>query len=118
MPGIITTELGKISISEDIIASIAGYAASENYGIVGMSAKTTGDQLWQLVGGDNQKRGVKVTVLDDGEGVDIDLFVTVVYGTSLSAVAKNAIENVRYRGKEMTGLNVRNVNIHVEAIRA
>ena len=118
MPGIITTELGKISISEDIIASIAGYAASENYGIVGMSAKTTGDQLWQLVGGDNQKRGVKVTVLDDGEGIDIDLFVTVVYGTSLSAVAKNAIENVRYRVKEMTGLNVRNVIIHVEAIRA
>ena len=118
MPGIITTELGKISISEDIIASIAGYAASENYGIVGMSAKTTGDQLWQLVGGDNQKRGGKVTVLDDGEGIDIDLFVTVVYGTSLSAVAKNAIENVRYRVKEMTGLNVRNVNIHVEAIRA
>ena len=118
MPGIITTELGKISISEDIIASIAGYAASENYGIVGMSAKTTGDKLWQLVGGDNQKRGVKVTVLDDGEGIDIDLFVTVVYGTSLSAVAKNAIENVRYRVKEMTGLNVRNVNIHVEAIRA
>ena len=73
MPGIITTELGKISISEDIIAMIAGYAASENYGI---------------------------------------------YGTSLSAVAKNAIENVRYRVKEMTGLNVRNVNIHVEAIRA
>ena len=65
MPGIITTELGKISISEDIIAMIAGYAASENYGIVGMSAKTTGDQLWQLVGGDNQKRGVKVTVLED-----------------------------------------------------
>ena len=32
MPGIITTELGKISISEDIIAMIAGYAASENYG--------------------------------------------------------------------------------------
>ena len=118
MPGIITTELGKISISEDIIAMIAGYAASENYGIVGMSAKTTGDQLRQLVGGDNQKRGVKVTVLEDDEGVDIDLFVTIVYGTSLSAVAKNAIENVRYRVKEMTGLNVRNVNIHVEAIRA
>ena len=118
MPGIITTELGKISISEDIIAMISGYAASENYGIVGMSAKTTGDQLWQLVGGDNQKRGVKVTVLEDDEGVDIDLFVTAVYGTSLSAVAKNAIENVRYRVKEMTGLNVRNVNIHVEAIRA
>lgn len=118
MPGIIMTELGKISISEDIVATIAGYAASENYGIVGMSAKTTGDQLWQLVGGDNHKRGVKVTVLEDGESVDIDLYVTVVYGTSLAAVARNAIENVRYRVNEMTGIKVMNVNIHVEAIRA
>ncbi len=118
MPGIITTELGKISISEDIVAAIAGYAASENYGIVGMSAKTTGDQLWQLVGGESHKRGVKVTTLEDGKSVDIDLYVTIIYGTSLSAVAKNAIENVRYRVNELTGLNVCNVNIHVEAIRA
>ena len=45
MPGIINTELGTISIPDEIVATIAGYAASENYGIVGMHAKTTGDQL-------------------------------------------------------------------------
>ncbi len=45
MPGIINTELGAISIPDEIVATIAGYAASENYGIVGMHAKTTGDQL-------------------------------------------------------------------------
>ena len=120
MPGIITNELGKISLPEDIIATVAGYAASENYGIVGMSPKTAGDQLWQLVGGDSHKRGVKIAVVEEEEGscIDIDLYVTVVYGTSLSAVAQNAIENVRYRVNELTGLTVRNINIHVEAIRA
>ena len=64
MPGIINTELGAISIPDEIVATIAGYAASENYGIVGMHAKTTGDQLWKLVGGDNQRRGVKVTCVE------------------------------------------------------
>ena len=39
MPGIIKTELGSISIPDEIVATIAGYAASENYGIVGMHAK-------------------------------------------------------------------------------
>lgn len=39
MPGIIETELGKITIAEDIVATIVGYAAGENYGIVGMSGK-------------------------------------------------------------------------------
>ena len=63
MPGVITTELGKIAIPDDVIATIAGYAATENYGIVGMSAKTAGDQFWQIIGGDNQRRGVKITSL-------------------------------------------------------
>lgn len=117
MPGVITNELGKITIDEPLIASIAGYAAVENYGIVGMSSKTASDTIIQLVGGDNLKRGVKVTTLDNGQAVDIDLFVTLEYGVSLPAVAQNAIQNVKYRVSEMTGLEVRNVNIHVEAIR-
>lgn len=117
MPGIIMNELGKIAISDEIVATIAGYAATENYGIVGMSAKTAGDQLWQIVGGDNQRRGVKITTLGEDQ-IDIDLFVTLIYGTSLPAVAQNAIDNVRYRVEELTGLKVANVNIHVEAVRA
>ena len=117
MPGIITTELGKIFIPDEIVANIAGFAATENYGIVGMSAKTTGDQLWQLVGGDNQRRGVKVTATGTDE-IEIDLYVTLIYGASLPAVAQNAIGNVRYRVEEMTGLKVSNDNIPVEGIRA
>ena len=117
MPGVIVNEFGKISISEDLIASIAGHAAVENYGIVGMSSKRATDTIIQLVGADNLKRGIKVTTLEGGESVDIDLYVTLEYGVSLPAVAQNAMQNVRYRVKEMTGITVRNVNIHVEAIR-
>ena len=117
MPGIIKTELGSISIPDEIVATIAGYAASENYGIVGMHAKTTGDQLWKLVGGDNQRRGVKVSCVENDE-IDIDLYVTIIYGASLTAVAENAIGNVRYRVEEMTGIKVRIVNIHVEVKRS
>lgn len=117
MPGVIKNDHGKIIMSEDLIANIAGYAAIENYGIVGMSSKSASDAIIQLVGGDNIKRGIKVTTLDEGNQVDIDLFVTLEYGVSLPAVAQNAIQNVRYRVSDMTGLMVRNVNIHVEAIR-
>ena len=85
MPGIIKTELGSISIPDEIVATIAGYAASENYGIVGMHAKTTGDQLWKLVGGDNQRRGVKVSCVENDE-IDIDLYVTLISGLGLTTV--------------------------------
>ncbi len=108
----IKTDLGKITITEDLVAMIAGYAAGENYGIVGMSAKNATDYIKK----DNLKRGVKVTTVDAGM-VDIDMYVTLEYGVSLPAVARNARDNVRYRVKDMTGLEVRDVNIHVEAIR-
>ncbi|HWR21940.1 MAG TPA: Asp23/Gls24 family envelope stress response protein [Feifaniaceae bacterium] len=109
-------ELGKIILSEDLVASIAGYAAGENYGIVGMKAKNASDSIIELIKKDNLKRGIKVTTIGPGE-VDIDLYVTVEYGVSLSAVAVNARDNIRYRVQEMTGLTVRNVNIFVEGIR-
>ena len=116
MPGTINNEYGKVTISEDIIATVAGYAATENYGVVGMSAKTATDAILKLVGSEaNKKRGVKV---GDGDEVDIDLYVTMVYGVSLPVVAKNMIDNVRYRVQETTGIKVANVNIHVESISA
>ncbi len=47
MPGLIDTELGQIILSEDVIATVAGYAAGDNFGIVGMSGKTAKDALIQ-----------------------------------------------------------------------
>ena len=119
MPGTINNEYGEVTISEDIIATVAGYAATENYGVVGMSAKTATDAILKLVGSEaNKKRGVKVSFLGEGDEVDIDLYVTMVYGVSLPVVAKNMIDNVRYRVQETTGIKVANVNIHVESISA
>lgn len=108
--------LGKITISDDLVASIAGYAAVENYGIVGMNAKKAGDSLIELFGGDNVRCGVKVTIVAP-DTVAIDLYVTLEYGVSLPAVAQNTRSNVKYRVEEMTGLTVQSVNIHVESIR-
>ena len=56
--------------------------------------------------------------MGDGSEADVDLFVTMVYGVSLQVVAKNTIDNVRYRVEEMTGIKVNSVNIHVENITA
>jgi len=110
------TSLGKITIADDLIASIAGYAAVENVGIVGMNAKKASDPFIELLGNDNLRRGVKVTVVSPDE-IDVDLYVTLEYGVSLPAVAQNAKSNVKYRVEEMTGVKVNAVNVHVENIR-
>ena len=111
-----STSLGKISITDELIASIAGYAAVENVGIVGMNAKKASDSFIELFGKDNMRRGVKVTMVSP-DVMDIDLYVTLEYGVSLPAVAQNAKSNVKYRVEEMTGLTVHSINVHVENIR-
>lgn len=117
MPATMLNDLGTVTLTEDLIATIAGTAAVENYGIVAMNSKKATDALLQIVGSENMKRGVAINILSDGCSVDIDLHVTVMYGVSLPAVAQNAISNVKYRVEELTGLSVRNVNIYVESIR-
>ena len=116
MPGVIANELGKINIGEDIIANIAGHAATESCGVVGMNSKTATDALLKIVGGEaNRKCGVKVSFDEEGSVV-IDLFVTMIFGVSLPVVAHNMIDNVKYQVSDMTGLKVNMVNIHVESV--
>ena len=112
----VKNEYGKISMADDLVSGVAGYAAVENYGIVGMCSKRTGDTLAELLGRDNIRKGIRVTPLGDGQ-VDIDLYVILQYGVSLPAVASNCKSNVKYRVEEFTGVNVNSVNIHVEGIR-
>lgn len=115
MPGIISNQLGKITIHEDIIALIAGYATIENAGIIGMASKNATDGLWVVLRRDNLRKGVRVAFED--ESIIIDLYVMVEYGVSINAVAENIIHNVGYKVKEFTGLQPASVNVHVEGVR-
>ena len=49
----LSTELGQITISDDVIAAIAGMAAHESYGLVGMASRTFTDGIAELLGLEN-----------------------------------------------------------------
>lgn len=109
-------DLGVVSLNEDIVTMIAGYATLENYGIVGMCAKRSGDSLANLIGKENLKKGIRITPVDE-KTVDVDLYVVLQYGVSLPAVAENCRSNVKYKVEEYAGVQVRRVNVHIEGIR-
>ena len=111
----INNELGQITISEDVLLKVAGYAALDCYGIVGMASKRSTDGIVQLMGKENLGRGVKIRT--SGDKVDIDLFIIVEYGISISAVAASIIETVKYKVEHLTGIQVGRVNVCVEDIR-
>lgn len=58
-----TTGLGLVTVSEEVILKVAGYAALECYGIVGMAAKRTTDGIVQMLGIENLARGDRKSVV-------------------------------------------------------
>ena len=109
------TALGTVTVNEEVLLRIAGYAALECYGIVGMASKRSTDGLVQLLGRENLGRGVRINAKD--ESVDVDLFIIVEYGISISAVAAAIIDTVKYKIEHLTGIKVNRVNVSVEDIR-
>ena len=111
----IKNELGFITVAEDVISTVAGYAAIECIGIVAMASKRATDGLVELLGRENLKRGVRVNLME--ESATISLYIIVEYGVSIAAVAKNVIETVKYRVETMAGIKVDKVNVTGEGIR-
>ena len=107
--------LGTISIDPEVIARIAGLAATGCYGIVGMAAKSMKDGLVHLLKKESITKGVRLNMND--EYLTINLYIIVEYGTNIIAIADTLKSNVKYQVEEQTGLPVGEVNVFVEGVR-
>ncbi|MGI6199716.1 MAG: Asp23/Gls24 family envelope stress response protein [Christensenellales bacterium] len=115
MPGKLVNDLGAITISDQVLGTLAGAFAVECYGVVGMASKKASDGIVELLGRDNLSRGVKIAVQDNR--MVVDLFIIVQYGTSMAAVAQNIIDTVKYNLEQTTGMTVTEVNVTIEGVR-
>jgi len=109
------TNLGRLVLSEEAIATIAGAAATECYGVVGMAGRKMTDGISELLGKENLSRGVSVSV--EGDDAYIDLYVVVGYGVRISEVARMIVDKVRYTVENATGLKAKKVTVNVQGIR-
>ena len=108
-----TNKTGTISYANDVIAIIAGLAATEIAGISGMSGGITSG-IAEMLGRKNLTKGVKVEV--GTEETAIDLNVIVDYGVQIHKVAFDVQENVKKAVETMTGLHVVEVNGYVQGV--
>ena len=116
MKGKINNRLGDINISSDVIATIAGSAAVECFGVVGMASVSLKDGFVRLLKKDSLNNGIEVNIAEDNT-VALKLHIIVAYGVSIYAVSENLIETVRYKIEEHTGLKVDRINVYVESVR-
>ena len=116
MQGQFETNLGKVVIDEDVIATYAGAVAVECFGIVGMAAVNMKDGLVKLLKKDYLNHGIEVFVNDDNE-ISFDFHVIVAYGVAISTVVENLRETVKYKVEAFTGMKVNDMNVYVEGVR-
>ena len=115
MKGSMSTDLGIITVSPDVIAKYAGSVAIECFGIVGMAGVSMKDGLVKLLKKDSITRGINVSL--DNNKLVLDFHVIVAYGVSILAVTDNLISNVKYKVEEFTGIEIKKINIYVEGVR-
>lgn len=108
-----TDEYGKLTFADEVVAIIAGLAATEVKGVAAMSGSMAGG-IAEKLGRKNLTKGVKVEVGE--KEAAIDLYIIVDYGVRIPEVAWNIQENVKKAVETMTGLSVVEVNVHVQGV--
>ena len=107
------TEENGIQIADDVVAIIAGKAASEVSGVYSMAGGFAGG-ITEVFGKKNFSKGIKIDL--DGSKVKVDVNIIVDYGTRIPDIAFEIQNRVKKAVEGMTGLNVQEVNVHVQGV--
>lgn len=112
----IQNQFGNIDISNEVITTVVGGAATEIFGIVGMASKNQiRDNLNEILKRDNYSKGV--VIRQEDEGIAVDVYIIVGYGTKISEVCRNVQDKVKYNLDSMLGITAESVNVIVQGVR-
>lgn len=106
-------EFGTVKIANDVVAMIAGLAATEVDGVSAMVGNIT-NEFMSMVGMKKQVKGVKVEIID--QMITVDLAVTLEYGYNIPSTCSKVQEKVKSAIETMTGLEVEKINIRIVGI--
>ena len=110
---------GTLTVSDDVLADLAGYAAKECYGVVGMSAQAPSsvqEGLAGLLPSQRLRRGVTVGHGEDGH-LTLGLHVVLESGVNISVVSQNLVDSVQYMLKGIAQIDDAEVVVHVEGMK-
>ena len=108
------TDLGAVQIHNNVVATIARIAALKVPGVAEMSG-TFVEGLAGMIGKQVADRGIRVDFEDSH--VVIELHVVIDFGVRIPQVAWQIQNEVRQAVEQMTGKNVKAVNVIVQSLR-
>ena len=110
------TQYGVINITSDAIAQVAGNAASQCYGVVGMAEKKSiRNEINELLKKENFNKGVFVTKRKDS--FEVDIYIVVGYGLKITEIASEVQKKVKYDLEKTFNMTFVAINIYVQGIK-
>ena len=106
-------KIGEVQIADEVVAIIAGLAATEVEGVDSMAGNITNELVGKL-GMKNLSKGVKVDVTE--EHVSADLSLNIRYGYNIPSVSEQVQEKVSTAIENMTGLTVLDVTVKIAGV--
>lgn len=101
---------GKVQVADEVVAIIAGLAATEVDGVASMAGNITKDIISRL-GMKNLSKGVRVEKTD--EGIVVYVSLNIAYGYSIPDVSASVQNKIKTAVQNMTGLEVAEVNVRI-----
>ena len=105
--------IGKVQIADEVVAIIAGLAATEVEGVDSMAGNIT-NELVSKLGMKNLSKGVKISIVESN--VEVDIALNIAYGYSIPEVSGKVQERVKNAIENMTGLEVTEINIRIASV--
>lgn len=106
-------KLGEVKIADEVVAIIAGLAATEVDGVSSMAGNIT-NELVSKLGMKNLSKGIRVEV---AEGVvKVAVALNIAYGYAIPDVSSKVQERVKNAIENMTGLEVSSVNVRIASV--
>ena len=114
----LSTDRGLIAVDSDVYTNIAGHAATNCFGVKGMTETSVKDGIVRLLHREHMTKGVFVTPSEDGSSVDIELHIAVDPGVNLTAAGESIITEVRYNVEQQTGFKTGKITVCVDGVKA
>lgn len=106
-------DLGDVRVSEEVVAIIAGLAATEVEGVSSMAGNITNEIVSKL-GLKNLSKGIAVAVLEDE--IKVDVALNIAYGYAIPDISEKVQDKVKTAVENMTGLKVAVVNVRIASV--
>lgn len=109
----IKNEYGQIAISSEVFTNLTGEAATNCFGVKGMTVNSITDGIVHMLKPEYKGKGVSVVYNGDGP-ISIELHIAIDRGVNIPVICESIKEEVRYKVSKGTGVDVKRVDIYVD----